>query len=62
MESLGIDSLGAAELLFNIEDRFQLVLPPEPVPLATLGDVVDYIDRMVAQQPTTSLADGALSA
>jgi acyl carrier protein len=48
LEDLGIDSLGTAELLFNIEDTFHLVLPPEAVPLATLGDVVDYIDQLVA--------------
>jgi acyl carrier protein len=45
---LGIDSLGTAELLFNIEDVFQVVLPPEAVPLTTLGDVVDYIDALKA--------------
>jgi acyl carrier protein len=50
LEDLGIDSLGTAELLFNIEDSFHMVLPPEAVALATLGDVVDYIDRLVAQQ------------
>jgi acyl carrier protein len=56
LEDLGIDSLGTAELLFNIEDTFHMVLPPEPVSLATLGDVVDYIDRLVAQQ---ALAPGS---
>lgn len=50
LEDLGIDSLGTAELLFNIEDVFHLVLPPEAVPLATLGDVVDYIDQLAAAQ------------
>jgi acyl carrier protein len=53
LEDLGIDSLGTAELLFNIEDTFHLVLPPEPVHLPTLGDVVDYIDKLAAQQTAT---------
>ena len=48
LESLGIDSLGAAELLFNVEDEFGITLPPEPVQLPTIGDVVDYIDRLIA--------------
>jgi acyl carrier protein len=62
LESLGIDSLGTAELLFNIEDHFQLALPPEAVPLSTLGDVVDYIDHLIAlqspmpQEPRAQLA------
>ena len=50
LESLGIDSLGAAELLFNVEDEFGITLPPEPVQLPTIGDVVDYIDRLIASQ------------
>ena len=50
LESLGIDSLGVAELLFNVEDEFGIALPPEPVQLPTIGDVVRYIDRLVAAQ------------
>ena len=50
LEGLGIDSLGVAELLFNVEDEFGITLPPEPVQLPTVGDVVDYIDRLVAAQ------------
>ena len=50
LEGLGIDSLGVAELLFNVEDEFRITLPPEPVQLPTVGDVVDYIDRLVAAQ------------
>ena len=48
LESLGIDSLGVAELLFSIEDEFRVTLPPEPVDLATVGEVVNYIDALVA--------------
>jgi acyl carrier protein len=48
LESLGIDSLGLAELLFNVEDEFKIALPPEPVALATVADVVRYIDDLVA--------------
>ena len=31
LDSLGIDSLGVAELLFNIEDEFKISVPAEPV-------------------------------
>ena len=57
LESLGIDSLGVAELLFSIEDHFGLTLPPDAVPLPTLGHVVDYIDQLRAiqsPQPATA--------
>ena len=50
LEGLGIDSLGVAELLFNIEDEFKLTLPREPVALVTVGDVAAFIDGLVAQQ------------
>lgn len=50
LESLGIDSLGAVELLWTIEDTFQIKLPPDPVDLPTLGDVVRYVDGLVAGQ------------
>ena len=50
LEGLGIDSLGVAELLFNVEDEFGITLPPEPVQLPTIGDVVAYIDGLVVVQ------------
>jgi len=50
LEDLGIDSLGIAELLFNVEDEFKITLPPEAVDLKTVGDVVSYIGGLVATQ------------
>jgi len=50
LEALGIDSLGTAELLFNIEDEFAVTLPPEAVPLHTLGDVVGFIEHLIDSQ------------
>ena len=55
LEGLGIDSLGVAELLFTVEDAFGVQLPPEPVALSTLGEVVAYIDGLIAaQQPPSA--------
>lgn len=50
LESLGIDSLGMADLLFNVEDEFGIALPPEPVQLHTIGDVAGFIDTLAAAQ------------
>lgn len=50
LEGLGIDSLGVAELLFSVEDKFGISLPPEPLQLLTLGDVVRYIDDLLLAQ------------
>ncbi len=57
LDDLEIDSLGVMELFFNIEDEFQIKVPNEPIPLQTVGDVVLYIDRLIAEQgntPTTA--------
>jgi acyl carrier protein len=48
LEALGIDSLGVAELLFNVEDEFNITLSPDAVQLFTLGDVVGFIDQLIA--------------
>jgi len=50
LEALGIDSLGVADLLFNVEDEFRISLPPEPVQLLTIGDVARFIDGLVTVQ------------
>ena len=49
LEDLGVDSIGMAELMFNIEDAFHLSLGDEAVQLATFGEVVVYIDRLIAE-------------
>ena len=62
MEALGIDSLGIAELLFNVEDEFQITLSPDSVQLLTLGDVVRFIDELIlAQHGTANQPDGAVA-
>ena len=62
LEALGIDSLGLAELLFNVEDAFGFALPTQPVPLPTVGDVVAYIDALVAAQNEAAHRDSAAPA
>ena len=54
LESLGIDSLGTVELLWNIEDAFKIKLPSDPVDLPTLGDVVRFVDELVLRQAADS--------
>ena len=50
LEALGIDSLGVADLLFNVEDEFKITLSHEPVQLLTIGDVVRFIDGLITAQ------------
>lgn len=58
LEALGIDSLGVAELLFNVEEEFHITLSPDAVQLLTLGDVVRFIDELIlAQHGSAALPD-----
>lgn len=50
LETLGLDSLAVAELLFAVEEKFKITVPPEPPPLKTLSDVFQFIDAQVAVQ------------
>ena len=50
LETLGLDSLALAELLFCVEDTFKITVPPEPITLTTLDDVTQFIDDQVAAQ------------
>ena len=59
LDSLGIDSLGVAELLFNIEDEFKISVPAEPVQLASVGDVASFIDGLIAAQQAPATPAGA---
>lgn len=59
LEDIGIDSIGVAELLFDIEDEFGLKLPDVPLDLATFGDVVLYVDSQIAAQRNASGLSGA---
>ena len=64
LEDLGVDSLGLLELMFKIEDRFNLKIKDDiPRTLVTIHDVVLYIDDLLkkvpASGPTPSSADGA---
>jgi len=46
---LGLDSLDMIELLFKIEEVFDLEIPNEDlVKIATVGDVIDYVERRLA--------------
>ena len=48
IDTLGLDSLGMTELLFFIEEEFEITLPYEPVSMRTVGDAVRYIDEVLA--------------
>jgi acyl carrier protein len=50
LESLGIDSLGKIELLFDLEDYLGMKLPDDRREINTIQDVADFIDSIKASQ------------
>jgi acyl carrier protein len=50
LEGLGLDSLSVIEFTFNLEDELKITMPDERVELKTLGDVVNLLDKLLAEQ------------
>lgn len=48
LEELGVDSLSVIEVMFKLEDRFDLKMPDERVPIRTVQDIADLVDRLIA--------------
>lgn len=55
-ESLGLDSLDAVEIATELEEEFDVVLPTElnPLDFRTVRQVIDLLNRTVAEQHGTS--------
>ena len=54
LESLGVDSLSVIEFMFRLEDELKIKLPDERVEIKTVQDVTNVVDRIIAEQKTSS--------
>jgi acyl carrier protein len=54
LDELGIDSLGVMELVFKIEDDFSIQFPSDQVVLATVGDLVHYVQSLITSQTAST--------
>jgi len=65
LEDLAIDSLSVIEVMFAVEDKFKVKVPSEPVALQgqmkTIGDLVAYVDTLVAEQHPAPVAGDTAS-
>ena len=63
-EDLGLDSLSTLELLFKLEEAFDMEIPNEDLPrLSTVQSVGEYIEeRLAAGEGHVPAAPGALAA
>lgn len=52
LADLGLDSLSAAELIFDIEDLFEIEVDAEEAEFKTFGEAVAIVDRYVEAKGT----------
>lgn len=51
LKNLGIDSLKAINILFELEEEFDIEIPNERIPeMTTVGDIVNCINELRNQQ------------
>ncbi|MCW5800495.1 MAG: Acyl carrier protein [Nitrospira sp.] len=59
-DDLGLDSMAVIEMLYRIEEVFNLQIPDQDlVGLTTVGHVIDYVEGRVAPAPAKSVAKSA---
>lgn len=56
ISSLGIDSLGMIEFMFQMEEKFNIRLADSRAPLVTVADVIAEIERAVREQKPSEAA------
>ena len=59
-DDLGLDSMAVIEMLYRIEEVFNLQIPDQDLMgLTTVGHVIDYVQGRVAPAPAKAAAKGA---
>jgi len=47
LTELGLDSLGTAELIFDVADKYNIDIPDEGANFTTLGAAAALVDRLI---------------
>ena len=47
LTDLGIDSLSVVELVFDLEDEYEIEVPEEKVDFSTLGQAAAMVDELI---------------
>jgi len=50
LEEIELDSLAVIELMFTVEDKFQVIAREQGPEFRTLGDIANYIDELIAER------------
>jgi acyl carrier protein len=54
LQELGIDSLGIIEVMFKLEDEFDIRMGDERVPISTVREIAAVVDRLVLAKTNSS--------
>jgi len=57
-DDLGLDSMAVIELLYRIEDTFDIQIPDQDLAgLTTVGHVITYVNKRLGHTPTAAVSN-----
>ncbi len=57
-DDLGLDSMAVIELLYRIEDTFDIQIPDQDLAgLTTVGHVITYVNKRLGRTPTAGVSN-----
>jgi len=57
-DDLGLDSMAVIELLYRIEDTFNIQIPDQDLAgLTTVGHVITYVNKRLGRTPTAAASN-----
>ena len=59
LTDIDLDSLAITELIFALEDEFNVVAKSNGQGMQTLGDIAVYIDQLIAERDTPAARTGS---
>ena len=59
LTDIDLDSLAITELIFALEDEFNVVAKSNGQGMQTLGDIAAYIDQLIAERDTPAARTGS---
>ena len=59
LADIELDSLAITELIFALEDEFNVVAKTNGQGMQTLGDIAVYIDQLIAERDTPAARTGS---
>ena len=54
LEELGVDSLGIIEVMFKLEETFDVRMGDERVPIKTVQDIANIVDKLIRERDATA--------